>query len=505
MTERFLDTPSPWCDFSETHSGVVLFLGDLAYKFKKPVDLGFLDFRDRDQRRRVCEREVELNSRLSPDVYLGVGGLVDPSGVAEPAVVMRRLPDEYRLSSLIQSGEDITGEVGRIARVIASFHAGATTGPDIESSGTRAALRGRWDANLAESEQFAGRFVDASVLAELTSLVRRYLDGREDLFTDRIARGAIVDGHGDLTPQDVFCLPDGPRLLDCLEFDERLRHVDRLDDIAFLAMGLEVLGAPWQASRLISKWAEYLDDPAPPSLIHHFVAYRAFVRAKVGWLRAAQAGAEQTPEVDQFVDLALAHLRSGAVKLVLVGGAPGCGKSTLAGAIADRLGMVVISSDRVRKERAGIDPSASAAAPISHGIYDDEHTAATYRELLHRAEMLLRRGESVVLDASWTRADDRQRAESMATDMSVDLVEIRCDVDPATAVERIKNRSDISDADHRVAEELRRQAERWPSSYVIDTGRPVDECRDLACAQIRTAETGHNSTMLVAADSMERN
>ncbi|MCX6399333.1 MAG: AAA family ATPase [Propionibacteriales bacterium] len=490
MTERSVPAPSPWCDFNETHSGVVLFLGERAYKFKKPVDLGFLDFRDRDQRRRVCEREVELNSRLSPDVYLGVGDLVDPSGVAEPVVVMRRLPERYRLSTLIQNGEDIASEVGRIARAIASFHAGATTSPRIEESGTLAALRGRWEANLAESEQFAGRFVDASVLAELTSLVGRYLEVREELFEDRRARGAIVDGHGDLTPQDVFCLPDGPRLLDCLEFDDRLRHVDRLDDIAFLAMGLEVLGTPWQASQLISTWAEYLDDPAPPSLIHHFIAYRAFVRAKVGWLRAAQVGADHAPEVDQFVELALAHLRAGAVKLVLVGGAPGCGKSTLAGAVADRLGMVVISSDRVRKEMAGIDPAASAAAPVSQGIYDGEHTAATYRELLHRAEMLVRRGESVVLDASWTRADDRERAASMAGGLSVDVVELRCDVDPATAAARIRTRTDISDADQRVADALRRRADPWPSSHDIDTGRPVVECCDLACEHVGATTTG---------------
>lgn len=475
----------PWCSMAETHSGVVIFLGGRALKIKKPVDLGFLDFRDVRRRRAVCEREVELNRRLAPDVYLGVGDIVDPDGQLEPVVVMRRLPDDSRLSALVRRGADIGEDVGRIARVLATFHAAAVTGPDIQANGTLAALRRRWEANLGESADYAGRLIAPDDLDEITTLVRRYLDGRADLFEERIARGAIVDGHGDLTPDDVFCLPDGPRLLDCLEFDDRLRHVDRLDDVAFLAMGLEALGAEESADALVAAWIEYLDDPAPTSLLHHFIAYRAFVRAKVACVRAAQTGVDHSAEVDTFVHLTLTHLRAGAVKLVLVGGAPGCGKSTVAGTVADRLGMVALSSDRVRKEMAGIDPCASGAAAIGQGIYDARSTGATYGELLHRAEMLLGRGESVVLDASWTRAQDRDRARALAAGLHADLVELRCDVDQATAASRIVARDDISDADSHVAEVLRQAAEPWPSAHVIDTGLSVTECGDRACVLVR--------------------
>lgn len=484
-TPGALESWTPWCAVAETHSGVVVFLGDRALKVKKPVDLGFLDFRDVRRRREVCEREVELNRRLAPDVYLGVGEIVDPSGESEPVVVMRRLPDDRRLSTLVRTGADVREDIGRIARTVATFHAAAVSSPAVQANGTLAALRRRWEANLGESATYAGRYITADDLAEITALVHGYLDGRADLFEDRIARGAVVDGHGDLTPDDVFCLPDGPRLLDCLEFDDRLRHVDRLDDVAFLAMGLEALGAEEAAEALVAAWVEYLDDPAPRSLLHQFIAYRAFVRAKVACVRAAQTGAEHAPEVDRLVRLTLRHLRAGAVKLVLVGGAPGCGKSTLAGAVADRLGMVAISSDRLRKEMAGLDPWSSAAAPVGQGLYDARHTAATYDELLHRAGMLLRRGESVVLDASWTHAHDRDRARATAAAAHADLVELRCDVDPATAAARIAVRHDVSDADGHVAEELRRAADPWPSSHVIDTARPVAECADRACALVR--------------------
>ncbi|WP_082605762.1 AAA family ATPase [Nocardioides sp. Root190] len=492
---------TPWCTMAETHSGVVIFVGDKALKIKKPVDLGFLDFRDVRRRRVVCEREVELNRRLAPDVYLGVGNFVGPDGESEPVVVMRRLPDQHRLSALVRSGADIREDVRRIARTLATFHAAAATDPGIQTSGTRAALRQRWEANLSESGAYAGRFISHDDLAEVTHLVTAYLDGRADLFDDRIARGAIVDGHGDLTPDDVFCLPDGPRLLDCLEFDDRLRHVDRLDDVAFLAMGLEALGAEPAAETLVAAWIEYLGEPAPPSLLHHFIAYRAFVRAKVACVRAAQTGADHSPEVDSLVQLTLTHLRAAAVKLVLVGGAPGCGKSTLAGAVADRLGMVSLSSDRLRKEIAGIDPWSSAAAPLGQGLYDNRHTSATYDELLHRAELLLHQGESVVLDASWTLASDRDRARALATAARAELVELRCDVDPVTAARRIAARHDVSDADGDVAGALRRAAQPWPSSHLIDTALPVAECTDQASALIRPSVQAQHTSVRPGPDA----
>ncbi|GAA1542366.1 AAA family ATPase [Nocardioides humi] len=482
--------PSPWCQVLETHSGAVVLLGDRAYKVKKPVDLGFLDFRELGARRRVCEREVALNRRLAPDVYLGVGELRDPDGTAEPVVVMRRMPDELRLSRLVRSGTDVTEVVREVARRVAAFHAAAPTCAAIAAQGTRDALRRRWDANLAQAAPFADRLLDRGTLDEIAALVHRFLDGRSALFDDRIGRGAVVDGHGDLTPDDVFCLPDGPRLLDCLEFDDALRYVDRLDDIAFLAMGLEDLGAAGAARLLIETWAEYVDDPAPASLVHHFIAYRAFVRAKVGCLQGAQHRVAVRTGVGAYADAALAHLRAGAVTLVLVGGAPGTGKSTLAGAVADRLGMSVLGSDRIRKELAGMDPESSAAARFGAGIYDAEHSRAVYAVLLRRAGLLLGRGESVVVDATWGGAEERHRARELARALSTDVVELRCEVDADTAAARIARRRGVSDADAEVAARWRLSAAPWPASHAVDTARPIGECVDAACALVRPAR-GH--------------
>ncbi|WGX95087.1 phosphoenolpyruvate synthase [Nocardioides sp. L-11A] len=471
----------PWCAAKETHSGAVVLLGDLAFKVKKPVRLDFLDFGDRESRQRICEREVELNRRLSPDVYLGVGSLSAPGEGAEPAVVMRRLPEERRLGHLVRSGQDVGDEVRAIAHQVAAFHARARTGPEIAREGTREALSGRWEANIARAGATGHPALSATSLAELSVLVSRFLAGRADLFADRLRRGAVVDGHGDLTADDVFCLDDGPRLLDCLEFDDRLRYVDRLDDIAFLAMGLDELGAPDAARLLVDTWAAALDDPAPPSLLHHFIAYRAFVRAEVGALRGAQHGAD----VESYLATALTHLRAGAVKLVLLGGPPASGKSTLAGSVADRLGMAVLSTDRIRKEIAGLDPATHAPASFGSGIYTAEHTRATYDAMLDRAERLLARGESVVLDGTWARAAQRAGAAELAARSAADLVELRCEIDEATARRRLVTRDSISDADEHVAARMRADADPWPTSDRVDTGTDLAASTDQACHLVR--------------------
>lgn len=478
-------SPDPWAAVRETHSGTVVLLGERAYKVKKPVALGFLDFTERETRRRICEREVALNRRLAPDVYLGVGGLVDPDGTAEPVVVMRRMPEDARLSGRLRRGVDVSDDVDRIARVLGVFHSGAARGPHIDLQGSRMAITARWDASFDQTRPFAGTVLPGALLTEVEHLVHEFLAGREDLFADRIRRGAVVDGHGDLTTDDIFCLPDGPRLLDCLEFDDALRYVDRLDDVAFLAMGLEDAGAPALAAQLVETWAELVGDPAPPALVHHFIAYRAFVRAKVGCLSGAQLDRPAPERVTAYAEMTRDHLLTGAVTLVLVGGPPGVGKTTLAHDVADRLGMVVLSSDRLRKEAAGLDPEAGAAADLDSGIYSPGRTRATYADMLRRADLLLRRGESVVLDASWTDAAQRDLAVALAGTAHARLVELRCQLGADAAAARIRGRSGISDADEQVAERMRRREAPWPAATAVDMRRSPAECADRACAVVR--------------------
>ena len=326
-------------ELHETHSGIVILIGSLAYKVKKPVDLGFLDFRTAEARALACARELQLNRRLAPDVYLEIATFSRPDGTpTEPVLVMRRMPDDRRLSTLICNGTDVDDDLRLLARRMAVFHAGAACGPAIAAAAGPVGLRRRWVDNLHETQPFAGTVLDPAVLARIGRAAQRFVDGRTHLLGDRVADGYAVDGHGDLIADDVFCLDDGPRVLDCLDFDDALRWVDPLDDMAFLAMDIERLGRADLAERLLAWYAEFSGTPIPDSLRHHYIAYRAFVRAKVACIRAVQGDEGSARDAVTFADLALWHLEAGEVRLILVGGAPGTGKTTVATAVADRLG-----------------------------------------------------------------------------------------------------------------------------------------------------------------------
>lgn len=478
--------PSEQTALIETHAAIVFFVADRAYKLKKPVDLGFLDFRRRTDREAVCHREVTLNQRLAPDVYLGVADVFGPDGQpCDHLVVMWRMPTERRLSTLIRTGAPVTDDLRHLARMLAAFHTTAARGPVISAEGTRDALLGRWDATFAQLRPFHGGVLDADAAAEVEQRTHRFLAGRGQLFDERIAGGHIVDGHADLITDDIFCLADGPRVLDCLEFDDRLRYVDVLDDVAFLAMDIEHLGAPRLARDFFDWYTEFSADAAPAALRHHYLAYRAFVRAKVGCLRHAQGDPAAATDVAAYTGLTLRHLRAGEVRLILVGGTPATGKTTLAGALADDLGAVLLSTDHVRKELAGLDPRRSAAAGYRQGIYSPGWTENTYAEMVRRARRLLQRGETVVLDASWNRAEHRDTARMLATETHSDLVELRCTAAEATVNARLAGRTGgASDADAVIAAAMAADADPWPEATVIDTDELPDRSRERALAEV---------------------
>jgi aminoglycoside phosphotransferase family enzyme/predicted kinase len=459
---------------AETHSGLVFFAGDRAYKLKKAVDLGFLDFTSRERREAACRREVALNRRLAPEVYLGVADVLDAAGgVCDHLVVMRRMPAERRLSTLVLDGAPVDAVLDDLARLVAAFHARAERSPEADRAAGVDALSGRWRANTAGLEPFAGRFVDGADVEAVDRLAHRYLAGRGPLFASRIADGRACDGHGDLLADDIFCLDDGPRVLDCLEFDDALRLDDTLADVAFLAMDLERLGRPDLAGRFLAAYRAASGDRWPASLAHHHIAYRAQVRAKVSAIRAGQGVPDSAAKAQRLLELARAHLDAGGVRLVLVGGLPGTGKSTLARGLGEATGALVLRSDVVRKALAGLPADRPAAAAFGEGIYSAAATAAAYEELVARAERALGMGETVVLDASWTDEAHRAEARRVAEATASDIVELRCVAPREVAAERLAARAaaggDASDADAAIAAAMAAMADPWPTSVAIDS------------------------------------
>jgi aminoglycoside phosphotransferase family enzyme/predicted kinase len=472
---------APYAEVKETHSAVVFLVGDRAFKLKKQVDLGFLDFSSPTKRLLATQRELELNRRMCPDVYLGISDLNDVDGKPlEHLLVMRRMPAGRRLARLVRMhtapGEPLTHELraGRadLAAILADFHVRADRGIEIDRCGGREALSRRWEANFTEARPFVGTILDADAYADVCTLARRYVAGRDALFEERIREGAVVDGHGDLLAEDIFLLDDGPRVLDCLDFDDRLRYLDRVDDVACLVMDLEHLGSSGAGQAFLDAYLDAGGDRPAGSLVHHYIAYRAFMRAKVACLPGAAERGRWVATA--LLDLARRHLDDGRVRLVLIGGAPGTGKSTIAAALAGTLDATVLASDEVRKELAGVSPATHMPAAYQEGIYTPEWTDRTYAELLQRAGRLLERGRSVILDASWADPGRRQRAARLARRTISDLAQFRCVLEAGTADHRMSLRSSPSDAGPAIAAEMRAGFADWPEAVPLDTGSSVE-------------------------------
>jgi uncharacterized protein len=462
---------------AETHSAVVFLYGDRAYKVKKPVDLGFLDFRTRAAREEVCHREVELNQRLAPDVYLGVSDVIGPDGQpCDHMVVMRRMPDDRRLATLVTQGAPVDDHLWHLAHLMAAFHSRAERSAAADSTASLDALAARWAASTETLAGFAGRFVDGDQVERIQALAERYLAGRGPLFARRIADGRACDGHGDLLAEDIFCLDDGPRVLDCIDFGAEYRYGDVLADVAFLAMDLERLDHPALAERFLAAYREHANDTWPSSLAHHHVAYRAHVRAKVAAIRADQGDRASIEEARNLLAMTERHLERARIRLVLVGGLPGTGKSTLSRGLGSCADAAVLRSDEIRKEQVRLPALAHAAAGYRQGIYTPTTTSATYAVMLERASMALGMGESVVLDASWTDPAWRARACHLADEHHADLVELRCTVSPEAAVARLRARAaeglDVSDASPEIAAAMATDLAPWPSATSIDTSGP---------------------------------
>lgn len=457
----------------ETHVSNVFFVGDRVYKLKKPVHMEFLDFRAREAREAACRREVELNRRLSPDVYLGVATVLDSEGnVADHLVVMRRMPDEMRLSKLVADGANVDGQLRDLARLIAAFHAGARRGPEIDEAATGDAVLKAWEASFRELDPFVGSVLLADEFERARALARTYVEGRHPLFERRIARGWVRDGHGDLLSDDIFCLPDGPRVLDCIEFDDHLRFTDVLADCAFLAMDLERLGHPELGDAFLRWYGEFSGEHHPRTLADHYIAARAHVRAKVACLRHEQGDDGSAALARRLHGMAADHLERAQVRVALVGGLPGTGKSTLATGLAHEGGWMVLRSDEIRKELAGLPVDQPAPAAFREGLYSTERTEQTYAEMLVRARALLAFGEPVVLDASWMSRRHRDLARTMARSVHAPLVELECVAPVELAAKRTLERAargpNPSDADPSIVRAVQAQRDPWPEARPID-------------------------------------
>lgn len=479
----------------QTHISVVFLTGPYAYKVKKSVNFGFVDFSTLERRRHFCEEEIRLNRRLAPNVYLGVVPVtrsVDRlrmegvGEVVEWAVKMERLDETMTLRHQVKecglSGQELEQAIGTIVARLVAFYGLADRNAAIsDAAGFEAVARNAED-NFVSSEPLVGRSVSRSVFDRLRALTHWELERLRPLVMARADRGIPCDGHGDLRLDHIYLRPDrNPPddlvIVDCIEFSDWLRSVDPVSDLAFLAMDLLAARGDRSGVRAVIQAYEALsgDDEGRP-LWSFFIAYRAVVRAKVDGLAALQPERSDEDRAEAIQKArghwlrALGELEEASRRpcLVLVAGAPGAGKSTLARGLTDRSGFEVIRSDVVRKELAGLSPRHSAAAEFGEGIYTSEWTERTYAECLRRAESMLFEGCRVVVDASFAREEQRLRFLKAARSLGVPAVFLNMVAPLEVLRDRLARRTgDASDAGPAMAERAFRAWEQPEDQEVI--------------------------------------
>jgi len=412
--------PADAVEHIETHISHVFLAGDYAYKVKKPVALGFLDFSTLAQRKHFCEEEIRLNGRLAPQIYLGVvavtwgddGVRVGGEGEAlEYAVQMRRFPQEGLLTRL-----PVTAELAdRIAERVAQFHAAIPAAPSESDFGSPEAVIAPMRENFA---QIRARQSAPELLARLDALDAWTLGRWRSLapvLRARRAEGHIRECHGDMHRGNI-ALADGELIIfDGIEFNPGLRWIDTLSELAFLVMDLEEGGEPRPARRLLNRYLELTGDYAGLPVLDLYKVYRAMVRAKVTAIRlgqgdlTAEEAARDREELGRYLALAESYTRPRSLRLLLTHGASGTGKSRLALALRERLPLVHIRSDVERKRLFGLAAEArTGPAGVGGGIYAADAGERTYARLLALAEVILAAGYSPLVDAAFLREAQRR-------------------------------------------------------------------------------------------------
>lgn len=450
----------------ETHISWVLLAGHYAYKIKKPVDLGFLDFTKPDKRRFYCFEEIRLNRRLAPQLYLDVttiGGtpqhpVIGNTPAFEHAVRMRRFPSAKLLDRLITHNRLTPQHIDHLAATIARFH--AELPPAIDSDyGTPQAIAVPARQNFQQLTSIPNS-ADTELLAELLIANEQEYDHCLALFEQRHRNGFIRECHGDLHLGNIVLLNDEPVVFDGIEFSPELRWIDVINDIAFLIMDLQHRGRTDLAFRFLNAYLEITGDYRGLGVLRFYLGYRATVRAKISAISASQAILGSTiDECRSYLKLAGNSLAKGRPALMITHGLPGCGKTTISQSVLEKLQAIRLRSDVERKRLFGL-----AAHESSGGnIYDPQATRRTYTYLLETARELLALGFPVIIDAAFLKRAERQEFKALAEEVHAPFAILSVRAEYAVLRQRIQQRQQLgnnaSEAGLEVLEKLQAASE----------------------------------------------
>ena len=470
----------------ETHISYVLLTGRFAYKIKKAVNFGFLDFSTLEKRRRFCAEELRLNRRLAPLLYLSVVPIVGtvreprigdvcgaPGGaegatelieVIEYAVKMIEFPQSSLLDGRLARGDLSAQQIDALADVVAAFHAQVVSAPPVgESSefnefrelGAPSLIWRMAADNFRQLLAEPGEAADAARLERLETWSRNEYARLEAWFAERRRSGFVRECHGDLHLGNIALIDGKPVIFDCIEFNPELRWIDVVSEVAFLAMDLAERGRADYAQRLINRYLEASGDYTGLRGLPFYLVYRALVRAKVASLRAAQqAGAAARRQCEiraQYLACAERASLPRPRQLLLMHGVSGSGKTWVSQALVEHFGTLRLRSDVERKRLCGLPALARSASAVDCGLYDEDMTRTTYRQLVQSAREVLAAGFPVLIDAACLQRWQREMFSELAAQLNVPWCIISCRADDATLRRRIVAREqsggDASEAD----------------------------------------------------------
>lgn len=446
----------------QTHGSFVVAFDELVYKLKRPVQTPFMDYGSPERRKQMCLREVELNRRLAPDIYLSVKGVragssggfglcdLDEPDAVEHLVVMRRIERDAILKHRVDQHTVQHQQLRPVGRRLAAFHARAAP---VAGAGTAEQVQS-WGARLEEAVRTdPRRLLKPALLDAAFDFLNRWFSVNHRLLDQRAADGHVRDGHGDLRLEHVV-MTNPVQAIDCLEFDDRLRANDVLADLSFLVMEMQLEGREDLSRVLTDSWAEG-GGPVHRRLLWAYAVSRALVRVHVGLRRLGQLEDGFTRKPVEEQTQALLHLairlswRARQPRAILFAGLSGSGKSTISSAIADRWGLERLASDDVRKRMVGIGHD-EHAPPIA---YEQRVSRDVYERLGRDAGLEVAADRSVVIDATFRRPLDAQafvRAFRSAGALT-DPVTLACVAEPDLLRERIRDRAIRQGSDARPA------------------------------------------------------
>ncbi|MBP9891516.1 MAG: AAA family ATPase [Planctomycetes bacterium] len=478
----------------QTHANIVVLKGDRAYKLKKPVKFPFLDYSTLELRKHFVSEEVRLNRRFSPEIYLGTCDVFEKDGalhfgtapadkVIDHALIMKRIPDEAWLPALIAAGK-VPGQGihSLIQRLVDAFNAEKPT-PEVEAAGLPRNLAKNTVANIAECERYIARCLTREQFARLDDLLHRWFENHPHEFIPRVKRGRIRDGHGDLKPGNIAFIEGKPVITDCIEFGTQWRYLDTLAEMAFLATGLESLGQFALAQQVFAHYRVAAHDDFAAPLRRYYQAHFACVMAKVTALQLDEPEVPQEAKerarmlASQYFALADFHAREPHV--IAVAGIMGCGKSTLAAALAQRLGWPHHSSDITRKQFAGIAPNSR----LPQSAYSPAKTREVYAALQVQAASAQNAGTGVIMDAQFGKREERAAMAATVAPSHGEFTLVLCDAPDEVVRERMRRREldpgRVSDATADLLDQARRNFEPVGENegftvVRIDTREPLE-------------------------------